>query len=88
MFKKVAFAVLAGSLALASQVASADDTQFDVGEGRYLGATALPFHVTGSDWMRGAAAAPAPQRLERTHAGVVSADNSPAPYDVPGGYFN
>ena len=87
MFKKIAVALVAGGLVLGAQVASADDTQFDVGGGRYLGVTALPFHMTGSDWNR-TAAAPAPERLERTHAGVMSADHAPAPYNVPGGYFN
>lgn len=86
MFKKVAVALVAGGLALGAQAASADDTQFDVGGGRYLGVAALPFHATGSDWKRGAAAAP--EGLERTHAGAMSAEHAPAPYDVPGGYFN
>ena len=87
MFKKVAVALVAGGLVLGAQAASADDTQFDVGGGRYLGVAALPFHVTGSDWNPSAAAA-APERLERTHASVMSADGAPAPYNVPGGYFN
>ena len=93
MLKKVAFAVLAGSLVFAAQAAVAEDTQFDIGGGRYLGASALPFHPTGSDqtsgattWTSGDMPAAAPQALERTHAGVVSAQ--PAPYNVPGGYFN
>ena len=89
MFRKVAFAVLAGSLALAAQVASADDTQFDVGGGRYLGVAALPFHMTGMSWNSTAEAAPAatPGRVEQTHARGTQ-DNSPAPYNVQGGYFD
>ena len=85
MFKKVAFAVLAGSLVLGSQIASADDTQFDVGGGRYLGAAALPFHMTGQSWNTTADAAPAaaPQRLESTHArpGSAPATTLPAAAD-------
>lgn len=85
MIKKVAFAVLTASLVFAAQAASADDTQFDIGGGRYLGASALPFHATGSDWNRMTTApTPMPERLERTQAGA----DLPAPYNMPGGYFN
>ena len=87
MFKKVAVALVAGSLMLGAQAASADDTQFDIGGGHYLGVAALPFHMTGSSWNR-TAEAPASDRLERTHASVMVAEPAPAPYNVPGGYFN
>lgn len=87
MFKKVAVALVAGGLVLGAQAASADDTQFDIGGGRYLGVAALPFHMTGSDWNR-TSEAPASDRLERTHAGVMAVNPAPAPYNVPGGYFN
>jgi hypothetical protein len=80
VLKKIAYIVVAGGLVFAAQAASADDTQFDIGTGRYLGVAALPFHATGAAAGR-EAAAPG-QRLESTHAGAV------APYNVPSGYFN
>jgi hypothetical protein len=30
----------------------------------------------------------APRLLESTHAGSMSTQGAPAPYNVPGGYFN
>jgi hypothetical protein len=83
MLKKLAYAVVAGSLVFAAQGASADDTQFEVGNGRYQGVTALPFVTSG------AAGTPmaAPRGLENTHAGMIT-QSAPAPYNVPGGYFN
>lgn len=87
MLKKIALVVVAGSLVLAAQAASADDTQFDIGGGRYQGVAALPFVTI----LSGAVATPmaaAPQRLESTHAGTVAGSSVPAPYNVPGGYFN
>jgi hypothetical protein len=84
VLKKLAYVVVAGSLVFAAQGASADDTQFDVGNGRYQGVTAIPFVTSG------AAETPmaAPRRLETTHAGSMNTRDAPAPYNVPGGYFN
>jgi hypothetical protein len=88
MFRKVALAVVAGSLVFAAQAASADDTQFDIGGGRYAGAAALPFHGTGSDFGHvGTMASAAQDRLDRTHAGVMT-QSAPAPYQMQDGYFN
>ena len=86
MLKKIAYIVVAGGLVFAAQAASADDTQFDAGGGRYQGVAALPFKpapsgaLASSEGMTPTAAAP--QGLDRTHAGAV------APYNVPSGYFN
>jgi hypothetical protein len=89
VLKKFAFVVVAGSLAFAAQTASADDTQFNIGNGRYLGVAALPFHATGAATGSQAMAPTATeQRLESTHAGARVTQDAPAPYDVPGGYFN
>jgi hypothetical protein len=83
VLKKVVFAVVAGSLAIGTQIASADDTQFDAGGGRYQGVAALPFVSPAA--MRGDGAAVTPTRLEDTHA---SATRAPAPYNMSEGYFN
>jgi hypothetical protein len=88
VLKKIAYIVVAGGLVLAAQAASADDTQFDIGGGRYLGVAALPFHATGAAGREAMASTAAEQRLESTHAGARVTDQSPAPYNVPGGYFN
>lgn len=85
MLKKLAHVVAAGSLVFAAQSVSADDTQFDIGGGRYQGVTALPFTRVLSAQ---APMAAAPERLESTHAGAVATHSAPAPYNVPGGYFN
>ena len=85
MLKKVAYVVVAGSLVFAAQAVTADDTQFDVGGGRYQGVAALPFTSVPSTGVEAPMAA-APQRLESTHAGVTH--SAPAPYNMPGGYFN
>jgi hypothetical protein len=82
VLKKLVLAVAAGSLAIGAQLASADDTQFDFGGGRYHGVAALPFEGTPRE-IRSEAVTPA--RLESTHAGVTHA---PAPYNMAGGYFN
>jgi len=84
VLKKVAYSIVAGSLLFAAQAVSADDTQFEIGNGRYEGVTALPFVTSGS------AQAPmaAPSRLESTHAGTVVTQSAPAPYNAAGGYFN
>jgi hypothetical protein len=86
VLKKFAYVVVAGSLVFAAQSVSADDTQFDIGGGRYQGVAALPFTSVPSTGMEAPMAAP--QRLESTHAGAVATQSAPAPYNVPGGYFN
>lgn len=86
MLKKFAYVVAAGSLVFAAQAVTADDTQYDIGGGRYQGVTALPFTSVLSTGMEAPMAAPA--RLESTHAGAVATQSAPAPYNVPGGYFN
>jgi hypothetical protein len=89
VLKKIAYIVAAGSLVFAAQAATADDTQFDIGGGRYLGVAALPFHATGAaTGSQAMAPAAADQRLESTHAGARVTQGAPAPYNVPGGYFN
>jgi hypothetical protein len=82
--KKLAYVFVAASLVFAAQGASADDTQFEIGGGRYQGVSAIPFVTIG------AVEAPmaAPRRLESTHAGSMNTQDAPAPYNVPGGYFN
>jgi hypothetical protein len=91
VLKKIAYVLVAGSLVFAAQAASADDTQFDVGGGRYLGVAALPFQPAPSGAMAGGEGmtpTAASQRLDWTHAGAVVTEHAPAPYNVPGGYFN
>lgn len=91
MLKKIAYIVVAGGLVFAAQAASADDTQFDVGGGRYQGVAALPFQPAPSGAMassEGMTPTAAPQRLDSTHAGAVGTEHAPAPYNVPSGYFN
>lgn len=85
MLKKVVYAVVAGSFAIGTQIASADDTQFDFGGGRYHGVAALPFEGTPRE-IRGESMTPT--RLESTHASGMRAEVAPAPYNVSGGYFN
>jgi hypothetical protein len=87
VLKKIAYIVVAGGLVLAAQAAAADDTQFDVGGGRYQGVAALPFTSVPPTGVEAPMAA-APQRLESTHAGPAVTEHAPAPYNVPGGYFN
>jgi hypothetical protein len=84
VLKKVVYSIAAGSLMFAAHAVSADDTQFEIGNGRYQGVSALPFVTSG------AAQAPMadPRRLESTHAGAVATPSVPAPYNTPGGYFN
>jgi hypothetical protein len=86
VLKKLAHVVAAGSLVFAAQAVTADDTQFDIGGGRYQGVAALPFTSVPSTGVEAPMAAP--QRLESTHAGAVATQSAPAPYNMPGGYFN
>ena len=93
MLKKTAYAILAGSLVIGAPFASADDTQFDIGGGRYQGVAALPFGVVppSNTMAAGELVTPsAPRRLESTRADVTTGweISAPAPYNVPGGYFN
>lgn len=82
MLKKVIYSIVAGSLVLATQVASADDTQFWTGD-RYQGVSALPFDAfTAKADARGDAVASKAQTVARPTGSI------PAPYDTPGGYFN
>jgi hypothetical protein len=87
MLKKVAFALVAGSLVFAAQVASADDTQFWVGD-RYQGVAALPF--TTVEDLTGPEAPMAAPKAERVtpRQGDTQIAIVPAPYDMEGGYFN
>ena len=83
MLKKVVYSVIAGSLLLATQVATADDTQFWTGD-RYQGVAALPFDAFAekSEARRDAVTpAVAPQIIAGT------AQSFPAPYDTSGGYL-
>jgi hypothetical protein len=91
VLKKVFYGIVAVSLVFAAQAASADDTQFEVGGGRYQGVSALPFPANPSHSMADRETVTpraAPQSLERTHAGAVVMQSAPAPYNEPGGYFN
>jgi hypothetical protein len=91
VLKKVAHVIAAGSLVFAAQAVTADDTQFDIGGGRYQGVAALPLVAAPSATMAGGEAGmptAGPARLESTHAGAAATQSAPAPYNVPGGYFN
>ena len=83
MLKKVVYGIVAGSLVVAAQVASAD-TQFWNGE-RYQGVSALPFPTvpSGAEALRGAVTPKAAPQ-----AGARVTVTWPAPYNTPGGYFN
>lgn len=89
MLKKVAFALMAGSLVFAAQVASADDTQFWTGE-TYQGVSALPFDAL-SRYDRSDAKAPmAVPQIERLtpRESVMEVAIFPMTYDSDTGRFN
>lgn len=87
MLKKVIHGIIAGSLVLAAQVASADSTQFLI-DGTYRGVADLPFATApaSAEAVRGAEMpkAPTQEQLERLQALRRFA----APYNMEGGYFN
>jgi hypothetical protein len=88
MFKKVAFGIIAGSLVLVTQAASADSTQFLI-DGKYRGVSEIPSTAAASDagTVRGAVA-PKTVQLEKLQAGSTLTGNFPAPHNIGGGYFN
>ena len=84
MFKKVAYGIIAGSLLVVAQAASANDTQFLI-NGKWQGVSALPFSTSpaGVEAARGAAM---PKVAQQVSATLIT--NFPAPYNMSGGYFN
>jgi hypothetical protein len=92
VLKNVAFVIVAGSLAFAAQAVLADDTQFDIGGGKYQGVSALPFPAAPSGAMAGrdVVTPAAAQGLDRTQTTSPATKTSTptAPYNVEGGYFN
>lgn len=89
MLKKIVYGVVAASLVLAAQVASADDTQFWTGE-TYQGVSALPFDAFSKEVGPDAMASEAAPRIERLmpQDSVTQVAIVPSPYDTDAGYFN
>ena len=83
MFKKVALGIIAGSLVLAAQAASADSQQFLI-DGRYRDVSEVRTVTVPSGAEAVRTVAPTQAQLERLQA----SGNFPAPYSMSGGYFN